>query len=103
MTTEVGTVRYMAPEIKTGKYNNLVDIYSCGILLYELFTNNLYVDGFNWNKNLPQEFIHLINRMTNEEPSDRLRATLVLSEFNSIDFYKDTNLLKNLRNFRIRF
>jgi serine/threonine protein kinase len=102
LTTEVGTLRYMAPEIKTGKYNNLVDIYSCGILLYELFTNNLYVDKFNWNNNnLPQEFVQLINKMTNINWEERTKATLVLSEFKSIDF--NQSLLSNLKKFRIKF
>jgi serine/threonine protein kinase len=99
LTTEVGTLRYMAPEIKTGKYNNLVDIYSCGILLYELFTNNLYVGEFNWNKNLPQEFIHLINKMTNTNSEDRIKATLVLSEFKSLEFNRLLNQFKNFIKF----
>lgn len=101
LTTEVGTVRYMAPEIKTGKYNNSVDIYSCGILLYELFTNNIYLDGFNWNKNLPNQFIELINKMTDENPDNRIKASLVLTEFQNIDFSK--NSVVNLRQFRLRF
>jgi serine/threonine protein kinase len=101
LTTEVGTLRYMAPEIKTGKYNNLVDIYSCGILLYELFTNNLYVGEFIWNKNLPPEFTELINKMTNINSEDRMRASLVLSEFKSIDF--NQGLLSNFKKFRIKF
>lgn len=101
LTTEVGTVRYMAPEIKTGKYNNSVDIYSCGILLYELFTNNIYLDGFNWNKNLPKKFIELINKMTDENPYNRIKASLVLSEFQNIDFSKSS--VVNLRPFRLRF
>ena len=38
MTSNVGTERYMAPEIRKEKeYNNRIDIYSCGVLLYELF------------------------------------------------------------------
>ena len=101
LTTEVGTVRYMAPEIKTGKYNNSVDIYSCGILLYELFTNNIYLDGFNWNKNLPQQFIELIYKMTDKNQENRIKASLVLSEFKNIDFSKSS--LVNLRTFRLRF
>jgi serine/threonine protein kinase len=36
-TIPVGTERYMAPEVKnTSDYDNKIDIYSCGILLYEL-------------------------------------------------------------------
>lgn len=39
----VGTYRYFAPEIyKNEKYNYKIDIYSYGILLYELFEESLY-------------------------------------------------------------
>ena len=101
LTTEVGTVRYMAPEIKSCKYNNSVDIYSCGILLYELFTNNIYLDSFNWNKNLPKQFIKLIDKMTDKNPENRIKASLVLTEFQNIDFSKSS--VVNLRTFRLRF
>ena len=47
-TTPVGTERYMAPEAQiSGNYNNKVDIYSCGILLYELFENKRYIPELN--------------------------------------------------------
>ena len=42
--SEVGTLKYMAPEIRDGKYNNKVDIYSLGCLMYELFHLNTYFD-----------------------------------------------------------
>ena len=43
----VGTSHYMAPEISKGeKYNQKVDIYSLGCILYELLTlNEYYVDS----------------------------------------------------------
>ena len=34
-----GTIRYMAPEVLTGEYNQKCDIWSCGILLYALLCN----------------------------------------------------------------
>ena len=33
-----GTPRYMAPEVSTGKYNEACDIYSTGLLLWEITT-----------------------------------------------------------------
>ena len=34
--TRIGTESYLAPEVYFGKYNNTVDIYSLGIVLYQL-------------------------------------------------------------------
>ena len=41
--TVIGKFHYLAPEIERGlKYNNKVDIYSLGCIIYELFTLNEY-------------------------------------------------------------
>ena len=37
MTTCVGTVSYMAPEVTTGHYTSKIDLYSYGVILYEMF------------------------------------------------------------------
>ncbi len=34
----IGTPYYMAPEIKNGNYTASIDIYACGIILYEMIT-----------------------------------------------------------------
>lgn len=48
VTENVGTERYMSPKILLShEYNNKSDIYSCGILLYELFENKKYIPGNN--------------------------------------------------------
>eukprot|EP01097_Dermamoeba_algensis_P003207 TRINITY_DN2285_c0_g1_i3.p1 TRINITY_DN2285_c0_g1~~TRINITY_DN2285_c0_g1_i3.p1 ORF type:complete len:147 (+),score=28.89 TRINITY_DN2285_c0_g1_i3:125-565(+) len=40
MTTKVGTPLYMAPELIRGEqYTESVDVYSFGIILWEMFTN----------------------------------------------------------------
>lgn len=36
----VGTLEYMAPEIFEGNYNEKVDIWSCGVMLYVLLSGN---------------------------------------------------------------
>lgn len=92
LTDNVGTQRYMAPEMQTNFYNNKVDVYSCGILLYELFTCNLYISEFNWitknGNNVNKKLIMLINEMTNILPNNRPTASNILSKFNNIKFYK---------------
>jgi len=44
-TQSVGTVYYMAPEVAHGRYGREVDIYSLGIMLYELLTGDVPFDG----------------------------------------------------------
>lgn len=44
-TESVGTVYYMAPEVSYGKYGYEVDVYSVGIMLYEMLTGKLPFDG----------------------------------------------------------
>ena len=81
LTIEVGTERYMAPEAHiSGKYTNKVDIYSCGILLYEMFENRRYIpntmmDWF-WTPKKIKEII--VNNMLCENPDHRLEALNIL-------------------------
>src|SRR5262249_43121060 len=44
-TQSVGTVHYMAPEISTGNYNRSIDIYACGVILYEMLTGRVPFEG----------------------------------------------------------
>lgn len=37
-SVSVGTCHYMAPEIRTGRYDKPVDIYAIGVILYEMIT-----------------------------------------------------------------
>ena len=40
-----GSVNYIAPEIETNHYNNKCDLWSLGIILYELYTNKYIFDS----------------------------------------------------------
>jgi eukaryotic-like serine/threonine-protein kinase len=44
-TQSVGTVYYMAPEFARGQYGPEVDVYSLGVMLYELITGKLPFNG----------------------------------------------------------
>jgi hypothetical protein len=41
----VGTPHYMAPEIKNGNYTASIDVYACGIILYEMLIGYRPFDG----------------------------------------------------------
>jgi serine/threonine protein kinase len=84
--TYVGTLAFMAPEIRKGKglksYTTAVDIYSFGILLYELITLELAHKGLNRDllRNLDPEFaplIELLNICLQESPTRRPSAEII--------------------------
>jgi len=63
LTANVGSPRYMAPEVKRGdKYNLTADVYSFGVLVYQMFTLKRFkfaTTDFDWeqtNKSIPFEF-----------------------------------------------
>jgi hypothetical protein len=41
----VGTPHYMAPEIKNGNYTASIDVYACGVILYEMLTGRPPFNG----------------------------------------------------------
>lgn len=81
LTNDVGTYRYMAPEMKHSLvYTNKVDIYSCGALLYELFENKRFIDKLNmhWYKTPKKIKTIILNNMLQDNPDDRLDALSIL-------------------------
>ena len=48
--TSLGTPSTMAPEVIKGKYNNKVDLWSIGVLMYQLHFNELPYKGRDHNK-----------------------------------------------------
>lgn len=84
-TIPVGTERYMAPEVKiTSNYNNKIDIYSCGILFYELFERKKYYPE------LPMKWYYcpkriqtmITTQMLCDDPASRKDALTLIKELN---------------------
>lgn len=63
---ETGSRRYMAPEIGLHqRYNEKVDIYAYGVILYEIMTGTTPFSGFKMDK-----FDDLVFRRHNRPPMD---------------------------------
>ena len=88
LTENVGTERYMAPEVfNTQNYTNKADIYSCGILLYEMFENKRYnpKEKLSWYYT-PQKIRNIIiNHMVKKNPESRLSALEILHKLNILN------------------
>ena len=84
LTTSVGTERYKAPESSENKYTNKIDIYSLGIVFYELFENKRYHINENliWIKTPRRLKNIIINKMLNKFPENRSEAISIIKEIN---------------------
>jgi eukaryotic-like serine/threonine-protein kinase len=72
-TQSVGTVYYMAPEVAHGRYGREVDIYSMGVMLYELLTGRVPFVGESAGEILMK---HLSERPDLSAIPMRLRSVL---------------------------
>ncbi len=59
-TVSVGTVHYMAPEIGSGNYSKAIDVYSLGVMLYEMLTGRLPFTG--------KSMAEILMRHLNDDP-----------------------------------
>jgi serine/threonine protein kinase len=82
LTNNVGTERYMSPEqLANLDYTHKTDIYSCGILLYEMFENKKYTlhskITYFWT---PKKIRLIINNMLDNNPENRNNALTILKK-----------------------
>ena len=87
--TNAVTEKYMAPEInknndETNRYNNKCDLWSLGIILYELYTNKYYFDSNN-----PKETDNgIINELIRKLIQVDIDKRIGWEEYFSDDFFK---------------
>ena len=88
LTNMVGTERYMAPEIEenNNNYTNKIDIYSVGILLYEMFENKKYIPGskLEWFWCPKKIRFVIIQYMLTPNPIERWTAENIIHYLNRI-------------------
>ena len=87
LTSIKGTPLYMAPElVQEQPYNHTVDLWSLGVILYELFvgqppfyTNSIYSliqkivrDQIKWPENISPAFKSFLKGLLNKKPAERL-------------------------------
>ncbi|KAH0791766.1 TKL family protein kinase [Histomonas meleagridis] len=98
MTKEVGSPHWMAPELFVGgKYDNKVDVYSFGILLWEMLTETTPFHGLSgleigaavtkqnlrpqFPSDTPKQFSQFIEDLWQADPTKRLTFSQILRRF----------------------
>jgi hypothetical protein len=92
-TQSVGTVHYMAPEISTGNYHKQIDIYSAGIILYEMLTGRVPFDGESAGEILmkhltsppdlsvlPPDYVNIVGKALAKNPAHRYVSMLEMAK-----------------------
>ena len=118
-STHLGTLLYMAPEVMNGdEYGRKVDVFSFGIIMYEIVTNNLpYPDSilelnefkfiklilekklrpkFNESMKIKPSIQELIEKCWSDEPSERPTFAQIFNKLTAINNDDDNYLLDNV-------
>ena len=93
--TSLGTVRYTAPELLDGSYNESIDIWGIGVILFMLLTGGFPFDGSSKSKiflrikeknihyskyNLERKEIKLLKALLQKDPDNRIEIEDILND-----------------------
>ncbi|CAK83286.1 unnamed protein product (macronuclear) [Paramecium tetraurelia] len=120
LTKKLGTPYYIAPEVLKKKYNEKCDVWSCGVILYQMLSGKLPFDGQqdeilskidigyydfpseHWS-GISDQAISLIKKMMEKEPNKRITAKQAYEDpwiQHNVHIAKiDARQLKNLQSF----
>lgn len=96
-TANSGTPLWMAPEVKKGlPYDFSADIYSLGLVIYELFENKLpHYNQITQTTELPSQYKskYIVSQCIKTNPKERLKAHQVIEQLNLLI----TNILTRVK------
>jgi len=91
--TFAGTQNYMAPEVETFEYNNKCDLWSLGVILYELYTNKYIFYSKNKKEQDDNRYKGKIVKETDNEMINKLIRKLIQVDINNRikweEYFKD--------------
>ena len=99
-----GSINYMAPEIETNNYNNKCDLWSLGVILYELYTNKYIFYSDNTKEQNDNRYEGKIVNETDNEMINKLIRKLIQVDINKrIEWeeYFNNEFFKNNKQIKI--
>jgi serine/threonine protein kinase/class 3 adenylate cyclase len=83
-TLTAGTSGYIAPEVTSGRFDNTIDIYSAGVVLYKMLGGEFPMDLSTLPPSIFPDFKKIIERATATRPKRYTKASEMLEEVQQV-------------------